>query len=235
MADQVSNGELQLMEHDHRDTYVVRLIIGAAALCVFFLIHYLVTSEISLKFDLAVGEAIRSLRTPALNAVMIPITHLANWKTLVGIGVILLIIDAVKWKKNDYPIAVASCLITLLLYKILKVLVERPRPSEIFWLVVEHGYSFPSGHSMNGMFCYGMMLYVLWRNYKDERIRNIFTVFLCVLIPLIGFSRVYCGVHHPTDVLAGLSMGLAMLMFSTVVIDEILLWLDKKHAAKSIR
>ena len=232
MSDQVNNGELRLTEHDHRDTYAVRLIIGAAALCAFFLMHYLVTSEISLKFDLAVGEAIRSLRTPALNAAMIPITHLANWKTLVGIGLILLIIDAVKWKKNDYPIAVLACLITLLLYKLLKVLVQRPRPDEIFWLVAEHGYSFPSGHSMNGMFCYGMMIYVLWRNCSDKRIRNIVTAFLCALIPLIGFSRVYCGVHHPTDVIAGLSMGLAMLMLSTVVIDEILLFLNRKYITK---
>ena len=222
MKDNYDNS-LQKTCYDHRDTYTVRLLIGAATLLVFFLMHYLYTSEISEDFDLAVSETIRSIRSPGLSAILIPITHMANWKILVSIGAVLLIINAVKWHKPDYPLAVLSCFVTLCLYKILKVLAARPRPDEIFWLVMEHGYSFPSGHSMNGMFCYGMMLYLLWRNCTDRRIRNILTAVICALIPLIGFSRIYCGVHYPTDVIAGLSMGLAMLMASTVVLDEILL------------
>lgn len=227
MEETLSTKELQVRQYDHRDTYAIRLIIGALVFCAFFLLHYLYTSGISTEFDLAVSEAFRNLRTPALSAVLIPITHMANWKTLVGIGLVLLIIDAVKWKKNDYPIAVLACLITLLIYKILKTLVQRPRPDEIFWLVVEHGYSFPSGHSMNGMFCYGMMIYILWRNCTDRRLRNTIAAVLIILIPLIALSRVYCGVHYPTDVLAGLSCGLGLLMISTVIIDEILLRLSK--------
>ena len=84
---------------------------------------------------------------------------------------------------------------------------------------------------MNGMFCYGMMIYLLWRNCENKLIRNLVTVFLCILIPLIALSRVYCGVHHPTDVIAGLSAGLAMLMVSTVILDEIMLLIDKKPTA----
>lgn len=221
--------QTDLQKYDHRDTYVFRLVIGAAALCAFFLMHYLYTSGASQSFDLALGAAVRALRTPVSSAILIPITHMANKYTLISIGIVLLIIDAVKWKKPDYPLAVAACLITLLVYKILKVLVQRPRPDQIFWLVVEQGYSFPSGHSMNGMFCYGMMIYLLWRNCENKTVRNVLTCAICILIPLIGFSRIYCGVHHPTDVLAGLSMGFAMLMLSTVVLDEILLQLQKKQ------
>ncbi|MBR2546654.1 MAG: phosphatase PAP2 family protein [Eubacterium sp.] len=223
---------IQESQNDHRNTYAIRLILGAASLCVFFLIHYLITAEITLDFDLSAGEAVRALRTPVLNAILIPITHMANWRTLVGIGVILLIIDVVKWHKPDYPLAVLACLLTLLIYKILKVVVQRPRPDEIFWLVTESGFSFPSGHSLNGMFCYGMMIYLLWRNCEDKTLRNIVTAALCVLIPLIAFSRVYCGVHHPTDVIAGLAAGFALLMVNTVLLDEILLEMskNKKHA-----
>ncbi len=231
MTDEHTTEFLRKREYDHSDTYKVRLIIGAAALIVFFLMHYLYTSGTGLAFDLAAGEAVRSLRSPALSSVLIPITHLANWKTLVGIGAALLAVDAVKWKKYDYPLAVASCLITLLIYKILKSVVQRPRPNEMFWLVAESGYSFPSGHSMNGMFCYGMMIYVLLRNCKDDRIRIAAAAVLAALIPLIAFSRVYVGVHHPTDVMAGLSAGLALLMPATVLVDEILLRLDSRSPA----
>ena len=232
MNDLEKNTQVEML-YDHRDTYTFRLVLGAAALCVFFFIHFLYTSGLSHNFDLAVGEAIRSLRTPVSSAILIPITHMANWKTLVGLGVILLIIDAVKWKKYDYPFAVLACLITLAVYKLLKVLVQRPRPDEILWLVVEQGYSFPSGHSMNGMFCYGMIIYLLWRNCSDKRIRNILTVFLCILIPLIGYSRIYCGVHYPTDMLAGLFMGFAMLMPATVILDEILLRLSMRKTPQA--
>ena len=222
----LKQNQIVFRKYDHRDTYALRLVIGAAALCIFFLLHYLYTSGASRSFDLTIGETVRALRTPISNAVLIPITHMANWKTLVGIGVILIIIDAVKWKKIDYPLAVAAALITLLVYKLLKALVQRPRPDQIFWLVMEHGYSFPSGHSMNGMFCYGILIYLLWRNCSNKTVRNVMTVLLCLLIPLIGYSRVYCGVHHPTDVLAGLFMGLAMLMGATVVLDELLLQVE---------
>lgn len=215
-------------QYNHRDTYKVRLIVGAAALCVFLLMHYLYTSRIGIQFDLAAGEAVRSLRMPFLNEIMIAITHSANWKTLVGLGVIIIIIDIVKWKKPIYPMAFAAALVTLGVYKLLKVIVQRPRPSQIFWLVVEEGYSFPSGHSMNGMFCYGIMIYLLWRECSDDRIKKAVTAALCVLIPLIGFSRIYCGVHHPTDVIAGLAMGLALLMASTMILDEILLRMDTR-------
>ena len=225
---ELRQNQLTLQKYDHRDTYAIRLVIGAAALCAFFLLYFLYASGASRSFDLSIGTAVRSLRTPISNAVLIPITHMANWKTLVGVGVVLIIIDIVKWKKPDYPLAVGACLVTLAVYKVLKVLVQRPRPDQIFWLVLEQGYSFPSGHSMNGMCCYGMLIYLLWRNCENKTVRNVLTVIMCLLIPLIGFSRIYCGVHHPTDVLAGLSMGLAMLMVSTVVIDEILLRMNLK-------
>ena len=180
--------EMRISKYDHRDTYVKRIVIAAAALCVFLLMHYLYSSGISMEFDLAVGEAVRSLRSPVLNAIMIPITHLGNKWTLIGIGIVLIVIDIVRWKKNDYPLAVLACLINLLIYKILKVLVQRPRPDQIFWLVIETGYSFPSGHSMNGIFCYGMMIYLLQRNCEDKKLRDILTVVLAAIIPLIAWT-----------------------------------------------
>ena len=228
---ELQQNQIDFQQYDHRDTYVFRLVIGAAAFCAFLFLHYLYVSGASQSFDLALGASVRALRTPVSSAILIPITHMANKYTLIGIGIVLLIIDAVKWRKPDYPLAVLACLITLAVYKLLKVLVQRPRPDQILWLVMEQGYSFPSGHSMNGMFCYGMMIYLLWRNCPDKRVRNILTAAICVLIPLIGYSRIYCGVHYPSDVLAGLSLGLAMLMASTVILDEVLMRMNKAKTA----
>lgn len=224
MADTGYNNRI----YDHRDTYRIRLIISAIAFCIFLLMFYLYKSGISLAFDLKAGEIVRSLRTPALNVFMINITDMGKWTTIVGIAVILMLIDIVRWHKLDLPLAVIAGLLNLGLYATLKRMIKRPRPDEIHWIIEEAGFSLPSGHSMNSMFCYGIMLYLLYRNCESEKIKKVMTAVICILILLIGFSRIYNGVHHPTDVMAGFSMGLSMLMIATVAIDEIMMRLNEK-------
>ena len=129
---------------------------------------------------------------------------------------------AVKWKKIIYPLATAACIINLLIYKLFKALVQRPRPDRSFWLVLENGFSFPSGHSMNGMFCYGMMMYLAYRNIENARLRTGILILIGLLIPLIAFSRVYLGVHYPTDVIGGALRGFSLLMIATILLDEFL-------------
>lgn len=210
-------------KYDHRDTYAVRLLIAAAAFAVFLLMHYLFTAGKLTAFDESVGTAIRSLRGPVLDPLLKCLTFLGNWQFIVGTAVIILILDLVRWHKANCIAAIAAAIVNFGLYNVLKRTIKRPRPDSLIWLIEEHGYSFPSGHSMNSMFCYGIMLYLVWRDLESEKLRNALTVLLCLLPPLIAFSRVYCGVHYPSDVIAGLSMGLAMLMVSTVLIDEITL------------
>lgn len=215
--------------YDYRDSYATRLIVSAIAFAVFLIMFCLYSSGKSLEFDLEAGEAIRALRVPPLDLFLTHITFMGKWTTIVTIGVLLLIADAVRWKKYDYPLALAASLLNFVLYALLKRTICRPRPDEVFWMIEESGFSFPSGHSMNGTFCYGIMLYLLIRNCGNRTVRNILTVVLCVLIPLICFSRPYLGVHHPTDVIAGFSLGLSMLMIATVAIDEILLRVNAEY------
>lgn len=217
-------------KYDHRDTYKVRLILAAVALALFVLLAYLMTVGKTEGFDESLSTAARSLRGPVQNAVLIFITNLARWTTICGIGAVLLIVDAVRWHKIDYPLAVGACLINLGTYSVLKRSFQRIRPDESLWLVTEHGFSFPSGHTMNGMFCYGMMIYLIYRNIEDKTLKRCLSVLLGALIPLIGFSRVYLGVHYPSDVMAGALCGFGLLMLATVVMDELLYrYYDSHH------
>ena len=215
--------------YNHRDTYLIRLILAAISFLVFVIIAYMMTRGMTEDFDESLEEAARSLRGPVQNAVLIFITHLARWTTICGIGVILLVVNAVKWRKPDYPLAIGACLINLGIYSMLKNYFQRPRPDKTFWLVMEHGSSFPSGHTMNGTFCYGMLIYLIYRNMENKKLKTALIVLLAVLIPLIGFSRVFVGVHHPTDVIAGGFHGFGLLMLATVILDEILYRYYKKH------
>lgn len=104
----------------------------------------------------------------------------------------------------------------------MKMFFERPRPQLFPWRVPYAGLSsFPSGHSMTSMVCYATLAYLITR-LVDSRFLRRFTVCLAaVIVVLIGLSRLYLGVHYPTDVLAGFIMGIAWASFCALMIEAI--------------
>lgn len=93
----------------------------------------------------------------------------------------------------------------------LKHLVQRPRPT-VDRLVSASSYSFPSGHSITAMLLWGSLIVLLgWSLRKHRNWRWILTICLSIWIVVIGVSRVYVGVHYPTDVIAGWSLGFVLL------------------------
>ena len=103
--------------------------------------------------------------------------------------------------------------------KLLKSLFARPRPEVVPHLVDVHSLSFPSGHSMNSAIVYLTLAVMISRSF-DERRARFFTIGTAALLVLvIGFSRLYLGVHYPTDVLGGWTVGaswaLAMGLIAT--------------------
>ncbi|MFZ1586333.1 MAG: phosphatase PAP2 family protein, partial [Saprospiraceae bacterium] len=81
----------------------------------------------------------------------------------------------------------------------------------------EYSYSFPSGHSMAAVAFYGMIFYLIIRNNLSHRL--FWFVAGIVFILLIGFSRIYLGVHFLTDVLAGYVLGLLWLLLGLSIIE----------------
>ncbi len=89
---------------------------------------------------------------------------------------------------------------------ILKYIFKRIRP--LNYMLIEYGgYSFPSGHTMVSTTFFLMMTHIILEKIKDEKIKLILNISNIILIGLIGFSRIYLGVHWPTDVLVGHLMG----------------------------
>ena len=90
-----------------------------------------------------------------------------------------------------------------------KVLVQRERPDVVPYLSLARGAtSFPSAHAMMSVIVYGSIGLLLSARVRDRHLQRLFTIFPLLLSGLVGISRVFMGVHYPTDVLAGWALGL---------------------------
>ena len=120
----------------------------------------------------------------------------------------LILVLAIKDRKISLVINLLGITI---INNLIKVIIARPRP-EINKLVTETGYSFPSGHSITSMVFYGYLVYLTYKYINNKKIKIPLIIFLILLIPTIGLSRIYLGVHYASDVLCGFLLGTIYLI-----------------------
>ncbi len=102
----------------------------------------------------------------------------------------------------------------------LKLTFLRSRPSDLMALVVEDGYSFPSGHALVSFVFFGLLTNEIIKNKYARKYSRLIVAGATLLIFLIGLSRVYLGVHFATDVLGGWLIGLMVWL--------LVVWLFKR-------
>jgi hypothetical protein len=118
-----------------------------------------------------------------------------------------------------------------LLNFLLKLYYHRARPTSS--LVLAHGYSFPSGHSMGSMCFFASLAYVIFFTIERRHVLRIVAAIACALSVLaIGASRIYLGVHYFTDVVAGYAAGLAWLAVCFTGVEAWVRWSDYRAARR---
>ena len=159
------------------------------------------------------------LRNVHLTKIMIGFTYLGSVYSYVTLLILFLIF--IKNKKIPL-LAIANILTSVLLMKIIKNIIKRPRPDG-YRLIPEKGYSFPSGHALNAVVFYGILIYIIHTNIKNKKTRIILKILLTTLVLLIGLSRIYLGVHYASDVLAGFLFGfICVYLFIELVYKKVM-------------
>jgi len=163
------------------------------------------------RFDDAITAPIHQLRSPWITDFMEVITWLGDRNAYIIFVVLLFIFFYFRYRSFIFPLqTTVVLLIAGGLNRLLKDLIDRPRPMAE-QLVEATSMSFPSGHAMSSIAFFGFLIYLSWRLISTSWIRWLLTFLLGLLILLIGFSRVYLGVHYPSDILAGFAAGGACL------------------------
>jgi undecaprenyl-diphosphatase len=171
-----------------------------------------VTSGLSDSFDEVVIGVVRADEARRALAFLRPLTEAGSTWAVTIVAVALL--AGLIWRRRPWMGLAAGFTIlgAAILNTMAKTLVARARPELLEPIVIERGFSFPSGHSAMGMVAWGVVAVIVARSRLPRPLRSALLLGLGVLVALIGISRIYLGVHFPTDVLAGWMAGATVIV-----------------------
>ena len=192
--------------------------LSVACLLAFLAVTF--TLGLTLDADLETLGTVSEWRSPCL-------TLLMQGVSLLGSGVVQApfaagAVGVLIWRGRKTQVAgyMAWLLVGWAVYGLLKVAVHRTRPSLVERLSDGGWYSFPSGHAMMAPILYVLAVHLLWPTSDTSGVRRHALTVAWVIAFVIAASRVYLGVHYPTDVAAGLLAGTSWLGLSVVAMSR---------------
>lgn len=170
-------------------------------------------------FDNLVTNAIRSIY-PTANAFFLWVTRFGNAVTIIILLLVFLALF-IRGKKYAEAIWLTSNIVIIsgIANPLLKLFFDRERPA-LEHLVHESSNSFPSGHAVTSIMLYGTLIALLPLLLQNKKLTYLLQALLGILILAIGISRIYLGVHFPSDIIGGYALGLAWLFFSYPYFSE---------------
>ena len=187
-------------------------VVGAGATAGLVLLAEAVQGGVTQQLDEGALRWLAAHRTPLLDRGMLQITTIGSGLPLmivVAIAVVFLWLTKHHW--SVYFLLFGN-LGGQLLNRLLKAHFARPRPAAVLWEQHVDTFSFPSGHAMSSFIAFGIIAYLVANAVPTRALKRFVWITAALLIGLVGFSRMYLGVHYPSDVLAGFMAGLAWIL-----------------------
>jgi undecaprenyl-diphosphatase len=168
----------------------------------------------TIAVDLAIRGAVHTIASPGLTRGLVVVSTLGGPAVLVPLGVALAALFAWRRWWRGAALLVVSMLGAGVLDTVLKLAFRRPRPTPFFDYPAPASFSFPSGHALFAFCFFATGAALLAPRLVHPALRRLVWLGAAAMILVIGFSRVYLGVHYPSDVLAGYAAG---LVWSSVI------------------
>lgn len=202
-------------------TYISKsnVVLLTISILVFLLLLLSLNIIESQRFEHLVSDYIQGFRTKELTQIMKFISKIGDF---IGYSIIIFILGVyLIFKRKAIILAhILAIILTSAVFNIiLKAIINRPRPYGNSLVKVNFN-SFPSGHAMSAITFYGLMIYLIFKFIKNSPLKILLSSICILMILLIGMSRIYLGVHYPTDVIAGYMAGLVILTLSIGLINH---------------
>src|ERR1043166_2818077 len=234
-------GTLRLIRQHVQNAYVVFgifLFVGAgvAVLCTWAFAELAgnVQSGATQRFDDAVMNWMAAHQSPGIQQAMLEVTSLGTGTVVTMSVFISRMFLLLNKHKHSAGLLIVATVGGMVLNNLLKLGFARPRPHIFKWGTYADSSSFPSGHAMSSIIVYGTVAYLAARLQQRAASRILTLGFAGVIIVLICISRVYLGVHYPSDIAAGLIVGLAWSGFCMAVLEAAQIY-AKRNAPQMLK
>ena len=185
---------------------------AATCLALFAVISVLMLAGVTGGWDARVLQDLASIRTPGVTRIMQAMSWIGNWQ---GEVPLVVLVTGLLWFRRRPAAAwrfLAVAASAEVFWAFTKLLFHRPRPTIVTRLGEAGWYSYPSGHATLAPVIWGFGLVLLAELVRSRLVKVVLWTLAVVMPAAIAASRLYLGVHYPTDVLAGLALGLAWVL-----------------------
>lgn len=182
---------------------------------VFWTANVALKTKLITSFDQALIQQFYHHNDWSLN-IFKPITNMGDTIPTILLAAIFFIILICKKYYYAGIFLVLNKVVVALLNSLIKNIMDRPRPSHHHY-VYAGGFSYPSGHSASSFALYISLLIISFFIIKKTSIKFIISILAIIAVVLVGFSRIFLGVHYPSDVLGGYTLAATILTFNTLL------------------
>ena len=202
-------------------TVIIALVIVVGGINLFVELTETLKTETLATYDTAITDYVIYYRTSGLTSYFKFMTYVGDVYGYLIVLVVFLLISLLVFKRWKYVVQATMILaLATISNMVLKRFIDRARPG-IEHLVSVETLSYPSGHAMSAMAFYGFLIFLVTKFNIQKVMKYVLIITLITIILSIGISRVYLGVHFPSDIAGGFIAGFIWVVFCALLFDLI--------------